>query len=68
VSQQHLAEAIVGVLEQAYPRRNGTLALHEPQFSGIEWDYVNVLIRAGCLRLVRSVINIPSSQGLRKLL
>ncbi|MFB9276297.1 LegC family aminotransferase [Cohnella cellulosilytica] len=47
MSKQHLAGTIVDMLDRAFPRRGRMLALHEPRFSGNEWDYVKECIDTG---------------------
>jgi len=47
VTDQQLSQRIVAVLQEAFPKRSGSVALHEPNFTGNEWNYVKECIDTG---------------------
>lgn len=47
MTDERLSQRIVAVLQKTFPKRSGAVALHEPDFSGNEWNYVKECIDTG---------------------
>lgn len=52
-----LPDQVLGALRQVLPNKNKTYPLHEPEFSGREWEYVKNCIETGMVSSVGTYVD-----------